>query len=55
MALIFSSLVALASAQISPQEIVEIGKAFYTAIEDNQAVLDVSTDWAAAVPDGITD
>merc|ERR1712011_22818 len=24
-------------------------------IEDNQAVLDVSTDWAAAVPDGITD
>merc|ERR1712136_708450 len=36
-------------------EIIEIGKALYTAIEDNQAVLDVSTDWAAAVPDGITD
>ena len=55
MALIFLSLVALASAQITPQEIIEIGKALHTAIEDNQAVLDVSTDWAAAVPDGITD
>eukprot|EP00450_Noctiluca_scintillans_P033910 CAMPEP_0194550610 /NCGR_PEP_ID=MMETSP0253-20130528/95797_1 /TAXON_ID=2966 /ORGANISM="Noctiluca scintillans" /LENGTH=203 /DNA_ID=CAMNT_0039398049 /DNA_START=57 /DNA_END=669 /DNA_ORIENTATION=+ len=55
MTLIFLSLVALASAQITPQEIIEIGKALYTAIEDNQAVLDVSTDWAAAVPDGITD
>mmetsp|Transcript_18885 Transcript_18885/g.50616 ORF Transcript_18885/g.50616 Transcript_18885/m.50616 type:complete len:193 (-) Transcript_18885:205-783(-) len=55
MALTFLCLVALASAQITPQEIIEIGKALYTAIEDNQAVLDVSTDWAAAVPDGITD
>merc|ERR1712136_574656 len=34
---------------------IQIGKALYTAIEDNQAVLEVSTDWAAAVPDGITD
>ena len=35
--------------------LIEVGKAHYTAIEDNQVVLDASTDLAAAVPDGITD
>ena len=54
-ALTFSCLVALASAQITTQEIIEIGEALFTAIEDNQAGLDVSTDSAAPVPDGITD
>ena len=34
---------------------IEFGKVLHTAIEDNQVVLDASTDWAAAVPDGITD
>ena len=34
---------------------IEVGKALYTAIEDNQVVLDASTGWAAGVPDGITD
>ena len=34
---------------------IEVGKALYTTIEDNQVVLDASTDWVAALPDGITD
>ena len=34
---------------------IEVGKALYTAVEDNQDVLDASTDFAAAVLDGITD
>ena len=50
----FLSLVGLASAQITPQEIIEIAKALYTVVEGNLAVLDVSTDLAAALPDGIT-
>ena len=33
---------------------IEFGKVLHTAIEDNQVVLDASTDWAAAVLDGIT-
>ena len=34
---------------------IEVGKALYTAVEDNEVVLDASTDFAAAVLDGITD
>ena len=33
---------------------IEFGKVLHTAIEDNQVVLDASTDWGAAVLDGIT-
>ena len=28
---------------------IEVGKALYTAVEDNQVVLDASTDWAAVL------
>ena len=50
----FLSLVCLVSAQVTPQEIIEIGSLLYTAIQDNQPLLDVDNDWAAAVPSGIT-
>ena len=38
--------------QVTPEEIAEIGKALYDAVKDNQPVIDVSLDWAGAVPKG---
>lgn len=47
-----------ASAQlppIDPAQISEIGKEVYQAVQDNQPTIDLSTDWAGAVPAGIDD
>lgn len=55
MAFRFISVVALVSAQVTPNEIIEIGKEIYQAIENNQPVIDVATDWAGVVPSGIGD
>merc|ERR1712048_1135879 len=39
---------------VTPDQIVEIGKVVYQAVKDNQPVINVATDWAGAVPKGIT-
>jgi hypothetical protein len=48
------SLVAIVDAQVTPAEVVQIGKALYDALKDNQPMINVSTDWAGAVPKGIS-
>jgi hypothetical protein len=51
----FLGAVAASQAQVTPEEVVQIGKAIYDAIKDNQPVIDVTTDWAGAVPKGVDD
>jgi len=41
--------------KVDPATIIEIGKDVYEAIKDNQPVLNVTTDWAGAVPQGAED
>ena len=38
---------------ISLSDIIKIGKSVWDFIKDNQAVVDMKTDWAGAMPKGI--
>lgn len=44
-----------AKKKIDPAAIWAIGKGIWTAVKENEPVVDVQRDWAGAVPDGIDD